>query len=148
MACILRISGETLAIDELLVSVPLKPCSIYRKGQPTSTRPNARNAMTSGMNIVVSEADFDAFKTQLAESEAFLQSNYDSLQKLVNWPGVEEMRLDFGIEMRNVYSQCDYFPASLVKLAGSLGLGLELSQYPTNVRKKIKNNRRMFRKNR
>ena len=45
-------------------------------------------------------------------------------------PGVEDMRLDFGIERRDVAVQCDYLPPDLIRVAALLGLGIELSQYP------------------
>src|SRR5262245_28464993 len=51
-------------------------------------------------------------------------------------PGVEDMRLDFPLDLRidreTVMAQFDYFPPELVSLAGALGLGLELSIYPVD----------------
>jgi hypothetical protein len=44
--------------------------------------------------------------------------------------GVESVVLDLGVERRDTAVQCDGFPEELVRLAGGLGLGLELSQYP------------------
>ena len=49
------------------------------------------------------------------------------------FPGVEGITLDFPIELRigkSVWAQSDRFPASLVTIAGELGLNLELSIYP------------------
>ena len=48
---------------------------------------------------------------------------------MCRWPGVEAVDLDFGFERRDVAVQCDRLPPALVRLAGSLGLGIELSQY-------------------
>ena len=44
-------------------------------------------------------------------------------------PSVEIATLDFGISQRDVAAQFDYFQPELVRIAGKLGLGLELSQY-------------------
>ncbi len=46
---------------------------------------------------------------------------------------VEDIWLAFAIELRigrdNVVAQCDYFPPDLVRAAGILGIGIELSTY-------------------
>ncbi len=55
------------------------------------------------------------------------------MRRPVEWPGVQAVDLDFGIERRDVAVQCDRLPPELVRLAGSLGLGIELSQYPPAV---------------
>jgi hypothetical protein len=47
---------------------------------------------------------------------------------------VEDVRLDFPSCLRigtnDVVAQFDYFPPALLKAAGNLGIGLELSIYP------------------
>jgi len=47
---------------------------------------------------------------------------------------IEDIRLDFPSELRigkkDVVCQFDYFPPALLKAAGSLGIGVELSTYP------------------
>ena len=52
-------------------------------------------------------------------------------------PGVEDMRLDFPVNLRidreTVMAQFDYFSPELVSLAGALGLGLEISIYPVDL---------------
>ena len=52
------------------------------------------------------------------------------MSSVVSYPGVEAAYLDFGIEWRNESVQCDSFPPSLIALAGQIGLGIEISQYP------------------
>jgi len=58
------------------------------------------------------------------------------LQRLGRASGVASITLDFPIELRidgtSTIAQFDRFPASLVALAGQLGLALELSIYPTS----------------
>src|SRR5262249_11746038 len=41
-------------------------------------------------------------------------------------------RGDLGMERRDLAVQCDYLPPDLVRLAGSLGLGIETSQDPAS----------------
>jgi hypothetical protein len=47
------------------------------------------------------------------------------------------MRLDFAVDLlidrRKVVAQFEYFPPRLVSLAGTVGLGLELSIYPPDL---------------
>ena len=50
-------------------------------------------------------------------------------------PEVEDARLDFPTNLRmgknNVFAQCAYFPPEFIKAAGLLGIGVELTIYPT-----------------
>jgi hypothetical protein len=61
---------------------------------------------------------------------SFLTVNNHEVARLRSFPGIEHVYLDFGIARRDVLLQCDYLPPELVQLAGALGLGIELSQYP------------------
>lgn len=130
MTCVLRIYGKDLDVDDLLAGTSVACDSVFRKGHRLGNSPRMKPYERSGISIVVSEAGFDDLERQIAEVIAWLEVNRQALAKAVAWPGVDAAGLDFGIHMRNVYSQCDYFPASLVRLAGALGLGIELSQYP------------------
>src|SRR4029453_13649532 len=51
-------------------------------------------------------------------------------RRLCTFSGVESVTLDFGISRRDVAVQCSQLPSELVRLAGSLGLNIELSLYP------------------
>ena len=57
-------------------------------------------------------------------------SGESARRRLCTFPGVETVALDFGIERRDVAVQCDRLPEELIRLAGTLGLGIELSHYP------------------
>ncbi len=67
----------------------------------------------------------------------FLRSEAKQVRRLVEWPGVEGVTLDFGIEWRDVAAHCDHLPAELVRLAGELGLALEVSHYPISAEPQI-----------
>lgn len=79
----------------------------------------------------VSDADFNDFKLQVKDAIAFLQSHRADVNLLMSKQNACGI-LDFAIEWRDVSVQCDSFPAALVREAGSLGLALELSHYPTS----------------
>jgi hypothetical protein len=51
------------------------------------------------------------------------------LKKLGKFPGVEFLTLDFGISLRDVVAQFEYFPSELLLFAGKLGIGLAISLY-------------------
>jgi hypothetical protein len=81
------------------------------------------------VNIRVSDADFDDLAQQVQDVIGFLGRYADDVRRLVAFPGVEGVDLDFGIRRRDVAGQYDSFPPGLVSLAGSLGLGLTISHY-------------------
>lgn len=137
MSCILHISGETVDVGQLTRLSPFEPCSIFRKGEPRSNRANARVAGISGVNLVVSSADFEEFEKQQSEAIEFLETHMAALKEMSGTVGVERVSLDFGIAMRSVVVQSDEFQPALILLVAELNCGLMLSQYP--VGKKSKN---------
>ena len=60
----------------------------------------------------------------------YLSAKFDELRRLQNFPGVTDLCLDFGYYRRDVVVQCDRLPAELIKLAGSLGMSIEVTLYP------------------
>lgn len=130
--CVLRVSGKNLDIDALLASISLVPCHVERKGQPRFER-SKRIATYSGFNVSTSDAPGTDVPSQVRDTVAFLQTNREDLQQVMHFPGVEDARLDFGIACRlgdEVAAQFDYYPPDLLRLAGELGLGIEISLYP------------------
>ena len=125
----LRISGADLDIDSLLAATSLVPEISYRKGE---TRRNGTIHERSGAAFLVSAADFDDFEAQKNGALIILTERHDAIRTLMQFPGVDGGCLDFGILRRDTVVQCDFFPPELLKLAGELGLGIELSQYPCN----------------
>ena len=134
MSCILRFSAPDCDIDAIVSNLNLELDSVYRQGEPKQIRKWGLYE-TSGLQIVASEAGFDEFKKQVAETTTFIENNVSELLKLGQYaqalPG-SILLFDFGINTRmyDVGAQCDYFPAALVGLIGRIGAGIELSQYP------------------
>ena len=130
MSCILRVAGEKLDINELL-DVEWEPEVYWVKGEPRlQSRPNGEKHLTSGANYCISDADFDEFTLQKEEVIKYLYENEEKIKAIQNLSAHEGAYLDFAIEQRDVAVQCDSFPPELIKLAGALGLGIEISQYP------------------
>jgi len=135
--CVLRVSGKHFDVDGLLASSGLTPCKVFRAGEPlASSRPDGGRHEESGFTVEVSRGSWSSLAGQASDAVAFLQRHGDALTVLRAAPGVEDVRLDFPIDLRidrdTVMAQFDYFPPELVSLAGALGLGLELSIYPAD----------------
>ncbi|MES2948701.1 MAG: hypothetical protein V4858_09175 [Pseudomonadota bacterium] len=111
MSCVLRIStpdGTSTAS-----SAALQP---YRVSGNTA-------------HFQVSNADFDAFGQQIDDTIRFLQTHGADITQMLSAAQASGV-LDFAIEWRDVAVQVDSIPAELVRVAGSLGLALEISHYP------------------
>lgn len=114
-------------VDALLAGCTLPVCAVRRRGEPVfpARQPDGRRHQRSGVHVSASDADFGEFPRQVGEAAAFLRAEAGQVQRLVEWPGVEGVDLDFGVERRDVAVQCDRLTPELVRLAGSLGLGIE-----------------------
>lgn len=132
MSCVLRAHGSDFSVDRFLEGSELNPCTVYRKGERRSPASKSKVGVnkSSGMVVDVSVADFDDLRGQIRDAITFLKQNEAELARLSKFPGVEGVALDFGIARRDVVAQSDYFPPELLYLAGGLGIGIELSQYP------------------
>ncbi|UCG16139.1 MAG: hypothetical protein JSV19_12675 [Phycisphaerales bacterium] len=86
------------------------------------------------MQIDVSKREWDDLPGQIEDAIDFLHRFHDELQRLVSFAGVEDVGLDFPHDLRigrpGVAVQCDYLPSSLLREAGNLGIGIEVSLYP------------------
>ena len=130
MACYLRVYGDELNVKELIETLEVKPSKVWEKGLPRfKSNPNKLNK-NSGFNIEISDAEWNEFEKQKEMAIEYLEIHKTILSSVISYSGVEGGYLDFGIEWRNEAVQSDSFPPILIKLAGQIGLGIELSQYP------------------
>jgi len=122
---------RTSWLDSFLEKSSFTPCAVYHKDEPRfRSKPKGKVNDKSGLNVSVSEADFADLQGQIEDAISFLKQNKSELKRLRQFLGVEGVCLDFGIKKRDVIAQYDYFPPELLYLAGGLGIGIELSQYP------------------
>jgi len=130
MACFLRVYGDELNVKDLIATFKLSPSKVWEKGLPRfRNNPNKLNK-NSGLNIQISKAEWNEFEKQKKDAVEFLREHKHIMSSVASYSGVEGAYLDFGIEWRNVSVQSDSFPPSLIVLAGQIGLGIEISQYP------------------
>jgi hypothetical protein len=128
--CVLRIGGDQLDADALQRATSLAVYRVDRKGDPRRL-PTRGHFETSVVHIDVSDAPFSDLNRQAAEALDFLRTNADPLTAAIRFPGVEWATLDFGVEARDVAIDSHYLPPDLLRSAGQLGVGIEISSYPT-----------------
>jgi hypothetical protein len=131
MSCILRVSGEFLDTRALLDGIHLEPYRIRQKGEPrVKSSPNGRLNESSGVNFVVSDADFRDFDVQLLDAIGFIGRNRRCLEFIRDFPSVDWFALDFGIELRDAAIHSDILTPEFLLAAASVGVSVELSHYP------------------
>jgi hypothetical protein len=130
----LRVSGADLDVDALLNGCEIEPVVVWRKGEPRSpaSQPTGKVHSFSGANFEVSGADFSELKLQIADALVFLREHESFVRRLRSFPGVEELCLDFGSDIRPP-GWCSFsFPPELLVAVGSAGVSLVLSVYPVD----------------
>jgi len=130
VTCILRVWGTNLAVDELAAATSLEPYRIDRRGEPR--RDSSRVFEESCVHFEVSDLDFHELEGQARDAIQFLDQYAAQLRAIMSFPGVQGAVLDFGIAWRDVMVQTDQLPADLLKRAGTLGIGIDLSHYPVS----------------
>lgn len=103
----------------------LEPYSVTEKGEENPRRPG-RRFEGARLSFDVSEADFDQLPQQFEDATAFLKQHEADVAVLAS---AGEAVLDFGYEPRDVSVQVDRLPRELIRLAGRLGVEIELSLY-------------------
>ena len=136
--CVLRATGKDFDPETFLRASSLEPCRVFRRGEPRipASRKVARRSEVSGFTVVVSDAPWTDLPGQVEDAEGFLQSNRSEIERLASCPGVTDLVLDFPLGVRmdddSAFPRFDRFPAAFVRLAGELGIALELSTYPVS----------------
>lgn len=130
MGCVLHVTGANLAPSLVLVGTQLHPYAQYHSGDLQTVGPKKGQPWEhGGFKLLVSDAD--DLKQQIHDANDFLRRNFDALQIVMSTKTVEDARLDFGYFHRPVVAQFDYLPPDFLRIAADLGIGLELSLYPT-----------------
>ncbi|HEV2314949.1 MAG TPA: hypothetical protein VGR94_06565 [Candidatus Acidoferrales bacterium] len=130
--CVLRARGASFVVDEFLASSSLTPITVFRRGQPqwAQAPPGTPIPNESGFHAIASEADFSNLQAQITDAVYFLEQNQDELARLVAFPGVEKVSLDFAIEERDMAAQSERFPPNLLRIVGNLDIWLEFTLFP------------------
>ena len=149
--CVLRVSGRAFDPAKYLASSTLRPYSVFRAGEARlASQPRGSKHKVSGFKVHVSRRSWSSLAGQVADAVAFLRKHRRTLVKLRRTRGVEDIRLDFPLDLlidrKTVFTQFDYFPPELVSLAGAAGCGLEISIYPRDLEQLARAQRRVRRR--
>lgn len=138
MPCNLVILGKNFDIDEFLAKSKLRGFTKIYKGEPRfKSKPEGKKVEHSRIAIQTSKADFHELNKQIKDTIRYLKRHKDKLSYIKQFKEIDFALLDFGINLRidrkKVLLQSDRFPSELLKLAGELGLDIELSIYPIDM---------------
>ena len=133
MSCILRIDGKSFNVDDFLKSTGLKPYKIFRIGEKIKIG-KKKVEDSNGCSFDLSKADFKNFEQLKKDAAEFLKINFEQLKTVFSFGLLAEENpiIDFGIttKMHEVFFvHSNYLQPELLKLAGNLNFGIEISQY-------------------
>jgi hypothetical protein len=118
--CVLHVSGDEFRVDAFLADSNLRPYQVYHRGDISR---RSRRYIDSGLSLDVSSADGN-LDAEITDAISFLSTHEAELQRLHDFPGVTDMRLDFGYYRRDVAAQFDYLPPNCSPAQASSTLGL------------------------
>jgi len=100
--CVLRVTGANLDAEEFLRSSVLQPYHVFKAGEPprVALKPHEPVHPTSGFAVAVSDARSSDLAAQVSIACGFLELQADELRVLSQLNTVEDVRLDFSIEIR------------------------------------------------
>ena len=114
-------------MDRFLERSSLQPDHVWRrddKGRAGTRRP------VSGLSIYLGDAD-RRVSWHVKRALKFMREKTPELRRLRRDPGVAQLRLEFCSYRRTEGIQSDILPSELLASAGSLGIDIEWSVYPT-----------------
>ncbi len=130
MGCNLSIIGEHLDVDALETKLGLPGFRKNYKGVPRyRTNPEKEELPYSYMSTAISDAGFDDLEQQVKDVISYLMQHFDTLKLVSGVKEVQYFNLDFGVDYADKFYQSMYMPPKLVRLAGELGMSIEVSLY-------------------
>jgi hypothetical protein len=130
VSCVLRAIGAEFDVEAFLRESSLAGATPFHRGEPrTGAHPAGDTRTASGFTLTVSDAPLDDLEAQVSGATDFLRVQEDELRRLGQFPGLQEMCLDFGIGRRDVAAQVSVFPAELLWQAGALDIDLVVTHY-------------------
>jgi hypothetical protein len=127
IGCYLSASGKQFDVDTFLEDSSFDPEVVHYYGD--QTRLPGRVCESSGFALDINDV-FGQLTVQIPSAIQFLRDQQQELRRLTEFPGVTDVRIVFTYCPGNVATRDEYFPPELVRLAGSLSIGIGLSIYP------------------
>ena len=99
--CVLRVTGKKFDAEKYLALSKLSAHEVFRAGEPRfMSRPEGKRNEVSGFVVDVSRDSWANLVGQVADAITFLKDHEEALTLLRPAPGVEDMRLDFPVDLR------------------------------------------------
>jgi hypothetical protein len=133
MSCVLRVSSSDNDLTPFVAKSQLPIYESYRRGEVCTIGRKERAHKNFGFKCDVSKREFSDLPGQIGDALVFLQRHEAELRQLRAEYKIDDLRLDFACWLRigdTTITQSDYFPPSLLSIAGNLGVGIEFSLYP------------------
>lgn len=131
--CVFHVSSQTHSFQTFLANHPDLP--IYRqheKGEIPKIQSEHGPHEDYGFSCEVSDRSWSDVTGQVVDMISFLEVYTPYLQALKESHPIDNWRFDLPYECRlddQTFSQFDYLPPKLIRLAGALDIGIELSLY-------------------
>ena len=130
MACYIRAGGSRFDVDTFVSASTIEWHDVWHVGKvealPWPRSP--KEHQTSGLQIRV--GDGDEFTSLLRDASEFMRKNRGELLRLASAPGVDQVKLDFGLTWdSNAAVRSITLPAELVVLAGEVHCAIEVCYY-------------------
>jgi len=127
-SCVMYARGRNFEVDRFLQRYPLNPDHVWRRNDQPILKNRKRRS--SGFSIYIGDTDRKV-SWHAARAVTFLRRWSSALRALRRAPGLSDLRLEFCSYRRTDGIQSDILPPVLLSLAGSLGIDIEWSIYPT-----------------
>jgi hypothetical protein len=133
VSAVLRAFGPDFDVDAFLRESAYEGANAYHRGDPIFfSKPEGRKRDESGITILVSEAGLGDFPSQVNDAIEFFRRHDAEIIRMVKYPGVMSVVIDFGVEWGRSFTHSDLLPAALVILAGGSGVAIQVSHYPVS----------------
>lgn len=135
--CIFHVTSKTDSFKEFLADHPELPVyQSHEKGDKPKIASEDSIHTDYGFSCEVSERSWDDMEGQIVDIISFLEVYTPYLTTLKENHQIEDWRFDLPYECEledTKFTQCNYLPPKLMRLAGALDVGVELSLYWPNV---------------
>jgi len=129
--CVLHVRSKLASFAKYLKMSRLPSYQSHEKGEISRY---GKPYSDYGFSCIVSEKEWTDFEGQIEDAIRFLREHEDELRNLLGKYELDDIRLDFPFSSHldeDCIAQFDYLPPELLKLAGNIGIGIELSHYVT-----------------
>ncbi len=122
--CTFVARGLDFDVDRYLKGSLFKPMGVFHKGEiPPKDNPQWRPRPDSGFVLVLSDDGKPGLTQQVEDALVFLLKHEKELDRLKRF-GVDNMLLDFGVEVSFQIQHSEYLPPELMVALGRFRMGL------------------------